>query len=114
MIIRELEYFSPSRIADSGQAFRIKMIDKLHCELVAHGRYLQIADLGDGSYAFSCSAKEFDSVWYDYFDLGRDYGAIEKTIGPSDSYLKEAAVFGRGIRILHQDVFETVISYIIS
>ena len=114
MIIRELEYFSPSRIADSGQAFRIKMLDPFHCELVAYGRYLQIADMGDGSYAFSCSAKEFDSVWYDYFDLGRDYGSIEKTIGPSDSYLKEAAVFGRGIRILHQEVFETVISYIIS
>lgn len=114
MIIREIAYFSLTRIADSGQAFRIKMLDPMHCELVACGRYLQIADLGDARYAFSCSSEEFDEVWYNYFDLGRDYAAIEKTINPADSYLMEAAAYGRGIRILHQEVFETTISYIIS
>ena len=114
MTVRDLQYFSPSKIADSGQAFRIKMIDSTHCELVAYGRYLQIADLGDGRYAFSCSEKEFDSVWYSYFDLGRDYGEIAKSIDPEDRYLNEAATFGSGIRILKQEVFETTISYIIS
>ena len=53
------------------------MLDDTHCELVAVGRYLQIADIGDGSYAFSCSEKEFDSIWFRYFDLGRDYSAEE-------------------------------------
>ena len=114
MTVRKIEYFSLHKIADSGQAFRIKMIDPSHCELVAFGRYLQIADIGDGSYAFSCSDKEFDAIWYSYFDLGRDYSAIERSIDPADSYLAAAAEFGRGIRILKQDIFETVISYIIS
>ena len=114
MTIRKIEYFSLSKIADSGQAFRIKMLDDTHCELVAFGKYLQIADLGDGSFAFSCDEKEFDSIWYRYFDLGRDYSAIERSIDPEDGYLITAADFGRGIRILKQDVFETVISYIIS
>lgn len=114
MTIREIKYFSLSRIADSGQAFRIKMIDPLHCEVIACGRYLQIADLGEDKYAFSCSDKEFESVWYAYFDLDRDYDEILDTIDPEDSYLQEAARFGYGIRILRQEVFETVISYIIS
>ena len=114
MTIRKIEYFSLSKIADSGQAFRIKMLDDTHCELVAYGRYLQIADIGEGSYAFSCSEKEFDSIWFRYFDLERDYSAIEKSIDPEDTYLVAAADFGRGIRILKQDIFETVISYIIS
>ena len=114
MIIREIDYFSPSRIADSGQAFRIRMIDPTHCELVAFGRYLQIADLGEGSYAFSCTEKDFNSIWNNYFDLERDYKAVEKTIDPGDAYLLEAASFGRGIRILKQEVFEATISYIIS
>lgn len=114
MIIREIGFFSPARIADSGQAFRIKMIDDAHCELVAIGRYLQIADLGDNKFAFSCSEEEFGSVWHEFFDLGRDYEEVIRTIAPDDDYLRRAASFGYGIRILKQDVFETVISYIIS
>ena len=71
MVTRKLAFFDMHKIADSGQAFRIHDIDDKHTELVAFGRYLQIADLGKGEFAFSCSEKDFESVWEDYFDLGR-------------------------------------------
>ena len=114
MVIRKLDFFNMHKIADSGQAFRIRDIDGTHTELVAFGRYLQVADLEDGSFAFSCSEKDFEQVWSQYFDLGRDYTAAAASVDPSDTYLRDAAAFSEGIRILKQEPFETVISYIIS
>lgn len=108
------EFFDPAKIADSGQVFRIHTIDDTHTELVAFGRYLQIADLGNNEYAFSCSEEEFNDIWYDYFDLDTDYDAVVKKIHKDDKFLMDSAKFGHGIRILNQEVFETVISYIIS
>ena len=102
------------KIADSGQAFRIKDIDGTHTELVAFGKYLQIADLGGSEFSFSCSEKEFASLWSEYFDLSRDYKAVAKSVDPKDNYLKNAAAFSDGIRILKQEPFEATISYIIS
>ena len=114
MVTRKIDFFDMHKIADSGQAFRIRDIDETHTELIAFGRYLQAADLGDSTFAFSCTEKEFSDIWEDYFDLGRDYSAVVKSIDPEDGYLKDAAAFSNGIRILKQDIFETVISYIIS
>jgi len=114
MFTTHIDFFDPIKIADSGQAFRIHAIDDTHTELVAFGRYLQIADLGNNEYAFSCSEEEFNDIWYDYFDLDTDYDAVVKKIHKDDKFLMDSAKFGHGIRILKQDVFETVISYIIS
>ncbi len=114
MVIKQISFFDPVKIARSGQAFRIQVIDSDHTELVAKGRYLQIARTGEDTFAFSCSEDEFQNIWYNYFDLGRDYREISKQIDKKDKYLQRAEEYGRGIRILKQEVFETTISYIIS
>lgn len=112
--IKKIEFFSPSKIALSGQAFRFTVLDEAHTEVVAFGKYLQIAALGNDEYAFSCTEEEFSSIWFSYFNLDRDYIAVYNSIDPDDRYLKNAADFGYGIRILRQDFFETTMSYIIS
>ncbi len=114
MYTKHIDFFDPIKIADSGQAFRIHPIDSTHTELVAFGKYLQIADLGNKDFAFSCDEDEFEQIWSNYFDLDRDYKKVVKSIDNKDKFLKESIAFGEGIRILKQDVFETVISYIIS
>lgn len=111
---RNIPFFAPDKIALSGQVFRFRVIDDNHTEVIAFGRYLQIASLGGDDYAFSCTEDEFESIWSDYLDLGRDYISICESIDPGDEYLMSASRFGYGIRILRQDVWETVISYIIS
>ena len=113
-VTRKITFFAPVKTALSGQAFRITKIDDDHTELVARGRYLQIASLGDDMFAFSCDEKEFCDIWEDHLDLRTDYGKIVSSVRSDDTYLKEAAEYGRGIRILRQEVFETIISYIIS
>ena len=112
--IKHIPFFSPHKIALSGQVFRFHVIDDTHTEVVAFGRYLQIADLGNDEFAFSCSPQDFDSIWNSYFDLDRDYLRIYESIDKTDDYLRAAADFSYGIRILKQDIWETVISYIIS
>ncbi|PWJ71184.1 N-glycosylase/DNA lyase [Ruminococcaceae bacterium R-25] len=114
MVTAKIDFLDLLKVADSGQAFRIRVIDDTHVELVAFGRYLQIADLGKDTFAFSCDEKEFEDIWKPYLDLDRDYGRIVKSIDKNDEYLMAAANFGKGIRILKQDIFETTISYIIS
>ena len=114
MITRTIPFFDPHKIALSGQAFRFNIIDDSHVELIACGNYLQIAAVGDDDFAFSCSEEDFEKIWKDYFDIDRDYVKVFHSIDENDEYLKDAAAFGYGIRILKQEPFETLISYIIS
>lgn len=55
-----------------------------------------------------------ENFWIRYLDLNRDYGAIKETLSAGDSVMEEATQNGRGIRILRQEVWETLISFIIS
>ena len=115
MYVTRIGFFDPGKTADSGQAFRIHRIDDTHVETVALGRYLQIASMPEkNTYAFSCSREEFENVWRDYLDIGTDYDAVVKGIDENDGFLRAAAEYGYGIRILKQEPFETIISYIIS
>ena len=49
-----------------------------------------------------------------YFDIERDYNDIKKKLSKVDKYMKNAIEYGSGIRILNQDLWETIISFIIS
>ena len=113
-VTKTIPFFDPGKIALSGQAFRIANIDDKHTELVAFGRYLQIAKIGDDKFALSCSEEEFDTIWNRYFHLNFDYLKAIKSIPSTDRYLTEAKDFSYGIRILRQDPWEALISYIIS
>lgn len=114
MITVKIPFLDLLKVADSGQAFRFKVIDDKHVELVAFGKYLQIAKTAEDTFAFSCTQKEFEDIWTAFFDLDRDYNEIVNSIDKNDKYLLDASDFGSGIRILKQDIFETTISYIIS
>ena len=50
----------------------------------------------------------------DYFDLKRNYSKIKKELSKIDENIKESVKYGSGIRILNQELFETIISFIIS
>lgn len=112
------ENFDIGQIAASGQCFRmnrIEGVEDIRYGLVAYGRYLEIVQIGDDTVELCCSEEEFHQVWEEYFDLKYDYGRIimDLTDG-EDSFLGEAAVYGKGIRILKQEPFEMLISFIIS
>lgn len=105
--------FSLSKICDSGQCFRMDRCGDGRYRLVAFGRYLEAAQEGD-CVTLDCTQEEYDSVWKDYFDLGTDYAGIMASVDREDAYLMSAAEYGRGIRILNQDLWEMIVSFIIS
>ena len=113
-MIQNLKNFDLKQIEESGQCFRMKMTDDSHAVVVARGKILEIRHVTGDTFEFDCSGEDFDNIWYDYFDLGTDYEAFISTIPKKDLFLQKAAQAGRGIRILRQDPFETLITFIIS
>ncbi len=108
--IADLDLF---QIYESGQTFRWRRLDEDAYAVPAFGRLVVIRRREEG-FEFSCDRGEYDSVWMDYLDGREDYSAIKRLIRPSDLYLKDAAGFGGGIRILRQDLWETMVSFVIS
>lgn len=111
--------FNILQIADSGQCFRMNQIktasDKIVYEMIAYGKYLKLEQVEEDQVEFHCSEDEYYELWEDYFDLSYDYEGLVKTlVEGEDPFLKEAAAYGNGIRILKQEPFEAMISFIIS
>lgn len=102
------------KIAESGQCFRMNEEGEGKYKLVAFGRLLRLEQKGPGEVVFNCPEAEFESIWRDYFDLNADYAAYRASVDPDDIFLTEAAEEGKGIRILRQDPWETLITFIIS
>lgn len=104
---------SIEQISESGQCFRMNRLDEKRYCLTAFGNYLEMEQTEEELTLF-CSWEEYDSIWRQYFDIDRDYGSCIAAVCGEDTYLAQAAAFGSGIRILRQDVWEMLISFIIS
>lgn len=113
MIKVKTDNFSLTQISESGQCFRLRQFENGRYGLIAFGRYLEAQEQKE-EICFFCTREEFDGIWKEYFDLDRDYGAIIGCVDEKDNYLCQAAAYGSGIRILRQDLWEMIISFIIS
>ena len=119
--------FDLDKIIGSGQCFRPRRIEDGVYRFITCGHLVDIVDetlLSSGKngkdpnctteLSVSCSQQEWDDIWHPYFDLDTNYRQIRKSIPKDDEYLTLAAEHGAGIRILRQDKFEMLISFIIS
>ena len=105
--------FDIRKIAESGQCFRLRRGGHEEYTLIAHNRVLRIRQMDEGC-VLECDPTEYSALWQDYFDMDTDYGAIRAAADPEDAFLQRACVFGRGIRMLRQDPWEMLVSFIIS
>ena len=105
--------FDVKKIAESGQCFRMNPNVEDGYTLVALGRVLRLRETQQGC-ALDCSQADFDALWRDYFDLERDYADIRASADPNDAFLGRACDYGRGIRMLRQDPWEMLITFILS
>ena len=106
--------FSLHKIAESGQCFRVAEPVPGIFRFVFKDRVLYISEISPSVFEVSCDETEWNETWYNYFDLGTDYAAIRAGIPKSDSYIYSAAVAAQGVRILQQDPWEMLVSFIIS
>lgn len=115
MLEKNLKDFDIAQIADSGQCFRFSKLDSRTWRVIAFRKILDIEKLSGDNYLFYCDENEFRDIWYNYFDLQTDYGVIKNFVyNLNDNYLAAAVNYGYGIRILRQDLWEMIVSYIIS
>lgn len=98
---------------DCGQAFRWEPLEDGTWQGMAYNKYLKLCQTQDKIIFFNTTKGDFYNIWYNYFDLDRDYEKIVSTLS-EDPILKDAADFGKGIRILKQEPWETLCSFIIS
>ncbi len=99
--------------AASGQSFRFVPAGD-GFSLTAFHRHLFIRQISPDIFGFSCEQAEFDAIWHDYFSLDTDFSAINAMVPHDGSYLRRAVDYAGGMRILRQEPFETLISFIIS
>ena len=111
--ISDLEEFDPRDIFTCGQAFRWYEEEDGSFTFVTHGIVANSKKVGDEIILKGVDEKSFEEIFYDYFDLSRDYKLVMEELA-QDEVMKDATDYGKGIRILNQDKFETIISFIIS
>lgn len=106
--------FRPDHTFDCGQCFRWDREEDGSYTGIA-GRKIARIYGSDERIIIESPDRTADRVfWENYLDLNRDYGKIRDYLGKRDTVIREAMEFGRGIRLLNQDKWETLISFIIS
>lgn len=113
IILEEIENFDAKAIFTCGQAFRWYEESDGSFTTVHLGRVLNVLNEKDRVIFKGTNLKEFDEIWMDYFDLNTDYKEIRKVLS-NNEILPKAMEYGEGIRILNQNHFEMLISFIIS
>ena len=117
-IIEIKDDFNLEKIRLSGQAFRIKKeIDDEASPTYTfykNGETLKIQGVKTSLFKISCTKETFTKEWSDYFDLSRSYKKIRKENYGKSPFLDKALDFGSGLRILKQDPWETIVTFIIS
>jgi len=112
-IIENTEHFDLVHTFECGQCFRWTKNEDNSYTGIAHGKVVRMSLENNNLTIHNTSAEDVEKIWLDYLDLKRDYAPI-KELYRSDRYVAQAMEFGHGIHILNQDVFECLISFIIS
>ncbi len=106
--------FDIKKIKNSGQVFRITEVAQDHYTLVHKDNILDISVIATDTYELSCNKDIWQDVWFDYFDMARNYENVRAACRGKNSFIDMTLEFGAGLRILHQDPWEMLITFIIS
>ncbi len=110
--VSEIECINIPVSLDCGQSFRWKEKDGFW-EGIAFSKKISVRQFENEIRFYGTNADDFNNIWCDYFDLNRDYKSITEKIS-SDEYMKKAVESYYGIRVLNQEPWETLCSFIIS
>ncbi len=113
-ILENFKDFEPRHIFECGQCFRWNIQTDGSYTGVFKNNVLNVKKENNKIIFKGMCSDNIIKVINDYFDFDTDYNKIKKELSNVDEYLKESIEFGSGIRILNQDLWETIISFIIS
>lgn len=113
VIIEQVKNFKLKQTFECGQCFRFEKISDTNYIVVAFERIIEVKEENNNIIVYNSNEEEVKNIWIKYFDLERDYSNIKDKLS-KDDLLQKSVEFGHGIRILNQDPFEMLISFIIS
>lgn len=119
------EYFDITQIFDCGQSFRFDPVedpgdDDVRFGGVAFGKYIEVGQKAGSVTLYGADKNDFDGIWSRYFALDLDYGMIRENIAEhfaeagDTEVIVRAMEYGKGIRLLRQDPWEALCSFILS
>ena len=110
-----LDSFNLEHIFECGQCFRWEKINEYSYIGIIDDTVLKVKIDNDKLVISGVTdKKDIQNYLIEYFDLNRDYSKIKSKLSSIDKYMKESIDYGYGIRILNQNIWECIISYIIS
>jgi N-glycosylase/DNA lyase len=114
-VLSGVRFFDLAQTLDCGQAFRWRDGGGGKFCGIAHGRRLEIIFESGKIILKNVSEEEFEKTWREYFDFSRDYGKLrEEFFATENEHLRNALNFSPGLRLLNQDAWEVLISFILS
>ncbi|MBO5349274.1 MAG: DNA glycosylase [Clostridia bacterium] len=114
LVIQKNQDFELKDIFDCGQCFRWnKENDESYTGVIKNG-VLNVKCDDKNIYFRGTLNEDIQKIVQEYFDLNRDYTKIKNQLSKIDEYMETSITYGSGIRILNQDLWETIISFIIS
>ncbi len=113
-ILKEPECFNLKDIFTCGQCFRWKENEEKGYTGVVGENVIKIKQDGRNYILESKGKDDLEKLAIEYFDLKRDYKEIQNTLSKIDENMEKSIKYGQGIRILNQNLWETIISFIIS
>ena len=113
-ILKNAKSFELKDIFDCGQCFRWNEQEDKSYTGIFKNNVLNVSKIGNDIIFEGMCDGEIEEIVKQYFDLNRDYEKIKETLSKIDQNMKTSVEYGKGIRILNQDLWETIISFIIS
>ena len=113
-ILKNVKAFEPKNIFECGQCFRWNQEDDGSYTGVIGENVLNVKKVEKDIIIKGIFKENINELCERYFDLDTDYEEIKKELSKVDNNLKTSIEYGKGIRILNQDIWETLISFIIS
>ena len=114
LVLENLDCFEDKHIFECGQCFRWNLRDDgSYVGVIKHG-VLRVYKENNHICFEGVLDRAINDVVTDYFDLDNDYSIYKEKLNSVDDNMKRSIEFGYGIRILNQDLWEMIISFIIS
>ncbi len=113
-ILRNAKSFEPVHIFECGQCFRWNKEEDGSYTGVIKNSVINVKKIGNDVEFTGVCDENIKQICEEYFNLQTNYEAIKEKLSNTDRYLKNSIEYGNGIRILKQDLWETLLSFIIS
>ena len=114
LVIKNIKSFNLTHIFECGQCFRWNENEDGSYTGVVKNNVINIKMKDNNVFVQTYGEDDINDFFEFYFDMNRNYEKIKEELRSIDEHMEKSIIYGDGIRLLNQDLWETIISFIIS